>query len=50
MTLEGQDLDWYNNMPQNIIYSFEQLANLFLEYFSIKMRKRSSIIELNKIS
>jgi len=49
MTLEGEDLDWYNNLPQHSIFSFEQLANQFLDHFWINIRKRASIMDLSKL-
>ena len=50
MTLAGQALDWYNNLLQHSIYSFEQLAYRFLDHFAINIRKRSSIMDLSKLS
>lgn len=50
MTLAGQALDWYKNLPQHSIYSFEQLANIFLDHFAINMRKRASITYLRRMS
>lgn len=47
MNLAGQALDWYNNLPQHSIFSFEKLANQFMEYFGIKIKKRVSIIDLS---
>lgn len=49
MNLAGQALDWYNNLSRHSIYSFEQLASLFLEHFSINIRKGSTITDLTGI-
>lgn len=50
MMLTGQALDWYNNLPQHNIYSFEQLTNKFLDHFAINVQKRASITDLEKLS
>lgn len=50
MTLEGQTLNWYNNLIQHSIFSFEQLEDKFLNYFAIKIRRRSSIMDLLNMS
>lgn len=50
MMLGGQALNWYNNLPQHSILSFEQLANQFLNYFDINIKRISSITDLLNIS
>lgn len=46
MTLVAQALEWYNNLPRHSIYSFSQLANLFLQHFRIYIKEESSIMDL----
>lgn len=50
MNLVGQALDLYNNLLQHSIFSFEQLANQFLDHFGINIIKRDSIMDLSKLS
>jgi len=50
ITLGGQAMNWYNALPQHSLYSLKQLSNLFLEYFSINIKKRASIIDLMRLS
>lgn len=40
----------YNDLPLNSLYNFEQLANLFIEYLSMNIKKRVSITNLMKLS
>lgn len=39
MNLAGQDLNWYNKLPQHCMYSFEKLINQILDQFPINVRK-----------
>lgn len=50
MNLKGQAMNWYNALAQHSLYSFEQLANTFIENFSINTKRRASIIDLMKLS
>ena len=49
MTLAGQALDWYNSLPMHSLYTFEQLANQFLEHFRINIKEKSSITDLTRL-
>jgi len=46
MTLVGQAMDWYNNLPEYSIKSYSQLENLFLQYFRINIKDKTSITYL----
>lgn len=48
--LMGQPLYLYNNLLQHMIYSFEKLADKFLDHFVINIHKRASIMNLGKLS
>ena len=50
MTIGGQPMNWYNALPQHSLYQFEQLVNLFIEHFSINIKKRDSINNIMKLS
>ena len=49
MTLTGQALDWYNSLPMHSLYTFEQLANQFLEHFRINIKEKSSLTDLTRL-
>lgn len=49
MTLIGQAMDWYNNLLEHSIKSYSQLANLFLQYFKINIKDKTSIIDLTRL-
>lgn len=50
MTLGGQAMNWYNDLPQYSLYLFNQLSNFFLEDFLINIKKRSYVTDLMKMS
>lgn len=50
MNLKGKPMNDYNSLLQHSLYSFEQLANLFLEHFSINIKKRASITDFMKMA
>ncbi|KAH9299908.1 hypothetical protein KI387_044604 [Taxus chinensis] len=49
MSLAGPALDWYNNIPQHSLFSFSQLAQMFVENFSINITHKISITDLYNI-
>lgn len=49
MTLVGYTLYWYNGLPRHSVYSFNQLVDLFLEYFRINIHDAMSIVDLTKL-
>jgi len=49
MTLFGQAMDWYNNLPEYSIKSYSQLANLFLQHFRINIKDKTSITDLTRL-
>ena len=46
MYLSGQALDWYNSLGQHSLHTFQQLANLFLNHFSINIKRKTSLSDL----
>ena len=46
MTLGGKALYWYNNLGQHSLHTFQQLANLFLNHFSINIQRKTSLSDL----
>lgn len=46
MNLGGQALDWYNSLGQYSLHTFQQLANLFLNHFSINIKRKTTLSDL----
>ena len=42
-------MDWYNNLHQHRIFSFEQFKNQFLDHFRITIRKGAFVTNLRKL-
>ena len=49
MTLASQAMDWYNNLLKYNIKTYSQLANLFLQYFRINIKDKTSITDLTRL-
>jgi len=49
MTFVGQAMDWYNNLIEHSITTYAQLANLFLEYFRINIKDKTSMTYLIRL-
>lgn len=49
MMLIGQAMDWYNDLPEHSIKSYSQLENLFLQYFRINVKDKTSITNLTRL-
>lgn len=43
MNLGGQTLDWYNNLGQYSLLTFQQLVNIFLNHFLIYIKSKITL-------
>lgn len=49
MMLTRQAMDWYNNLLEHSIKSYSQLVNLFLQYFGINVKDKTSFTDLTRL-
>ena len=46
MSLTGPALDWYSGLPRHSIFSFNHVAQAFLDHFSINIVKKVTMTDL----